>query len=127
MTDGRKKVLVVDDEDDILTYLTTLLEDNGYDTAVARDGAEALEKVKAEAPDLITLDISMPERSGIGFYRDIKKSEEWGSIPIVLITGVTGGVDQFLSSRKQVPPPDGFLPKPIDKEKFLQLVSELTG
>jgi CheY-like chemotaxis protein len=127
MSEGRKKVLVVDDEDDILTYLTTLLEDNGYDTMIARDGEQALAKVQDDRPDLITLDISMPERSGVGFYRDLKKSEEWNSIPVLMITGVTGGFDKYIQSRRQVPPPEGFLAKPIDKDKFLELVAELTG
>ena len=127
MSEGRRKVLVVDDEEDILTYLSTLLEDNGYETVIARDGAQALAKVKEDRPDLITLDISMPERSGVGFYRDLKESAEWSSIPVLMITVVTGGFDKYISSRRQVPPPYGFLPKPVDKAKFLEMVEELAG
>jgi len=127
MSGGKKKVLVVDDEDDILTYLTTLLEDNGYETVTAKDGAKALAKVKEDRPDLITLDISMPESSGVRFYRDIKESDEWKSIPVIMITGVTGGFERFISTRRQVPPPDGFIQKPIDKAKFLEIMEKLTG
>ena len=55
---GQKTILVVDDEPDVVTYLTTLLEDNGYATVSAADGVEALEKVEAQRPDLISLDIT---------------------------------------------------------------------
>jgi CheY-like chemotaxis protein len=127
MSGGKKKVLVVDDEDDILEYLTTLLEDNGYETVTAKNGDEALERVKEGRPDLITLDISMPETSGVKFYRNIRETDEWKTIPVVMITGVTGGFEQFIKSRRQVPPPDGFVPKPIDKAKFLKVLEDLTA
>ena len=57
---GRKKVLVLDDEPNVVAYLETLLQDNGYDTVSAGDGREGMEKARSEKPDLITLDILMP-------------------------------------------------------------------
>ena len=62
---GPKRILIVDDEQDIRTYLSTLLGDQGYETSEARDGGEALQMVQEGAPDLITLDISMPGKSGM--------------------------------------------------------------
>jgi CheY-like chemotaxis protein len=125
MADAKKTVLVVDDEPDVLEYLSTLLQDNGYQTVTAKDGADALNKVKAGAPDLITLDITMPEKSGVRFYRDMKESEQYKKIPIVIVTGVTGDFEKFISTRSQVPAPDGYLSKPIDRDKFLELVKKL--
>ncbi len=124
-----KKILIVDDEDDILEYLGTLFKDNGYDTLTAHDGEEALDIVRRESPDLVTLDITMPEKSGVRFYREMKEDEKLKGIPIIIVTGVTGwgrdpdGFNKFISSRKQVPPPEGFMSKPVDRDELLELVA----
>ena len=128
---GRKKILVVDDEPNVVAYLETLLQDNGYDTVSAANGLEGMERVRGEKPDLITLDISMPEESGIRFYRDIKADPDLAGIPIVIVTGVTGygykpeDFQKFISSRKKIPPPDGFIPKPIDRDELMKGVTSL--
>jgi len=127
MTSDKKTVLVVDDEPDTLAFLTTLLEDNGFATVTALNGEEAIAAVRTDRPDLISLDITMPEKSGVRFFREMKESEETRDIPIIIVTGVTGGFEQFISTRKQVPPPEGFIPKPIDKEKFVELTRQLTS
>ena len=127
----KKTVLLVEDEDHIVTYLATLLQDNGYETVAAFNGIEGMEKVKSEMPDLICLDITMPEQSGIRFYRDMKDDPRLASIPVVIVTAVTGyGGDpepfkKFLSTRKQIPPPEAFFSKPIEEEKFLDTIAKL--
>ena len=83
---GRKKILVLDDEANVVTYLETLLQDNGYDTVSAADGSEGMEKVRGERPDLVTLDISMPEKSGVRFYRELKDAPELAAIPVVVVS-----------------------------------------
>jgi len=123
----RKKILIVDDEEDIRTYLSTLLEDLGYETVMAKDGEEALQQVEASVPDLITLDISMPEKSGIKFYREMKGDERWSRIPVIIVTGVSEDFRKFISSRHQVPPPEGYLSKPINPEEILELVRKCTS
>ncbi len=128
---GRKKILVLDDEPNVVAYLETLLQDNGYDTVSAGDGREGMEKVRSEKPDLITLDISMPEESGVRFYRELKEDPELAGIPVVIVTGVTGygynpeDFQKFISSRKRIPPPDGFIAKPIDRDELLKGVTNL--
>jgi CheY-like chemotaxis protein len=128
---GRKRILVLDDEPSVVTYLETLLRDNGYDTVSARDGREGIEKARSEKPDLITLDISMPEKSGVRFYREIKEDPDLAGIPVVVVTGVTGyggkleDFQKFISSRKTVPPPDAFVPKPIDRGELLEGIRKL--
>jgi two-component system phosphate regulon response regulator PhoB len=128
---GKKRILVVDDETDVVTYLVTLLQDNGYATDTAKDGNEAMDRVKANKPDLITLDLSMPEKSGVKFYREVKGDPDLAKIPVVMVTAVTGYADssevykKFISTRKQVPPPDGFIPKPIDQQEMLKTIQAL--
>ena len=68
-----KKVLVIDDEPDVLTYITSILKKNGYNYVTALDGVEGMEKAKAESQDLITLDLLMPEMTGIKMYRELKR------------------------------------------------------
>ena len=126
MAEKRKLVLIVDDEEDVREYLSTLLQDNGYQTFTANNGEDGLAKVKDQRPDLITLDVSMPEKSGIKFYREMKGSDEYKDIPIVMITGVASEFERFISTRKQVPPPDGFVPKPVDQVKILDMIDQLT-
>ena len=126
-----KRVLVVDDEPDVLAYLEMLLRDSGYQTFTAGDGAAALELARREKPDLVTLDISMPRASGTRFYKEVKTDPELAPIPVVIVTAVTGyggdpyGYEKFLSQRSLVPPPDGFFPKPIDRDAFLAAVKKL--
>src|SRR4030066_162659 len=121
MAAEKKTILIVDDEPDVLTYLSTLFEDSGYATVKALDGNEAMSKVKEKAPDLVTLDITMPNKSGVRFYREMKESAEWRKVPIIIVTGVSGEFKTFISTRKQVPPPEGYLSKPIDKTEILKL------
>jgi len=121
-----KKILIVDDEEDIRTYLSTLLGDQGFETLLAKDGEEAWKQVEANSPDLISLDISMPQKSGIKFYREMKADDRWKKIPIIIVTGVSEDMRKFLSSRHQVPPPEGYLSKPISPEEILALISKLT-
>jgi two-component system phosphate regulon response regulator PhoB len=130
---GKKKILVLDDEPDVVTYLVSLFEDNDYAVVSAMDGKEGLEKARAERPDLITLDISMPEKSGIRFYRELRADNDLNAIPVVIVTGVSsthdGGTGEdfkrFLEKQKHVPPPDGFIMKPIEKEELLDTVKKL--
>lgn len=125
----RKKILVMDDEPHVVAYLEALLQDHGYDTVSAVDGVEGMEKTRSEHPDLVCLDITMPRESGIRYYRDLKDDPELTNTPVFVITAVTGyGGDpesfkHFLTTRQQVPPPEGFFPKPIDRDAFLAAVA----
>lgn len=125
MMSDKKKILVIDDDPDIVTFITTLLEDNGYETISAADGEEGCLKTISERPDLICLDITMPEKSGVKYYREIRGDAELKSTPIVIVTGVAAEFQRFISTRKQVPPPDGYIPKPIDKQALLDTIANL--
>ena len=127
----KKRILVLDDEPHVVTYLQTLLQDNGYEAVSASNGKEGREKMRSKDVDLVCLDISMPEESGVRFYRNLKDDSELSTIPVVIVTAVTGyGGDpepfkRFISTRKQVPPPEGFLSKPIDKQEFLDTIARI--
>jgi CheY-like chemotaxis protein len=125
MAEGQKKILVVDDEPDARDFFITVLEDNGYATVSARDGNEALQRLEEGLPDLVTLDITMPEKSGVGVYRKLKEVEAYKEIPVIIITGVSDDFKQFISTRRQVPPPEGYLAKPIEPGQLLEKVAEL--
>ena len=120
-----KKILVVDDEPDLLNFLGAFLEDNGFDVVFASNGKECLEKAKIEQPDLITLDITMPEESGVRAFRNIQENEQTKDIPIIIITGVQAEFKQFIHTRKVVKPPAAYLEKPVDTSGLLEKIKEI--
>lgn len=128
-----KRVLIVDDDPNVVRYLEMLLQDQGFKTFCAFDGTEALEVARREKPDLVTLDISMPDVSGTKVYRELRTDSELATIPVVIITAIVGfdgdsyAYEKFISHRGKVPPPEGFFPKPIDAEAFLATVRDLLG
>ena len=122
-----KKILVVDDEPDVVTYLASVLRDSGYEALEAFNGEEAMEKVLKEHPDLVTLDITMPELTGVKAYRKMKEDPVLSKIPVVIVTGVSHEFKQFISTRSQVPAPEGYLEKPVKPEDLLAEVRRLLG
>ncbi|MBF0450841.1 MAG: response regulator [Candidatus Magnetomorum sp.] len=115
-----KKVLIIDDDPIIIKYLTTLFHDNGYETLVANDGLEGMTVLKSEKPDLITLDLEMPEEWGPRFYRKMAKESELKDIPVIVISGLSGS--QY-SIKKAV----ATIKKPFDKEELLKIVKQTIG
>ena len=127
-----KKILVVDDEPDMVTFLTTLLEDNGYETVKAADGDEALEKLKSEKPDLVSLDLLMPNKTGIKMFREMRKDPDTTNVPVVMVTGF--GKDDVPQmdfkewiKQRAIRPPEGYIEKPVDKEDFLETIRKALG
>ena len=123
-----KKILIVDDEPDLVAYLDALLKDNGFATAVAKDGREGMAKVKSEKPDLISLDISMPEESGVRMYRELCEDPETSKIPVVMVTGLSSDFKRFinhLERKKRLPLPAAYFEKPIGEKEFLVKIREI--
>ncbi len=125
MPDSPRTILVVDDDPDARDFFVTVLEDSGYRTVTASDGNEALQRLGEDPPDLVTLDITMPEKSGVGVYRALREDDRYKSIPVIIITGVADDFKQFISTRRHVPPPNGYLSKPVEAEQLSGLVGEL--
>ena len=113
-------ILVVDDERDIVEFLTELLEDHGYQVSSAYDGIEAMELIKKSKPDLILLDLQMPGETGTGLYRKLHHKKEYKDIPVIVISGLAGS---YLAVGKSVP----VLDKPPEEEQVLQEVAKALG
>src|SRR2546425_8920603 len=111
----RAKILSVDDEPFNVDYLEQELEDLGYETVNAANGQEALQKVTAEAPDLILLDVMMPIMDGFTVCRILKGNEETRFIPIVIMTALDGIDDRIKGIEAGA---DDFLTKPINQREL---------
>ena len=121
----RKKILIIDDEEDILAYLSTFFTDNNFEVISALNGKDGVKKALSEKPDIITLDISMPEESGVKALRELQNNSFTKNTPIIIITGVASDFKRFITDRKQVHMPEGYFEKPIDRELLLSKVKEL--
>lgn len=121
---SKKKILIIDDEPDMTTHLTALFEDNGYAICTASDGEQGMEKVKSENPDLITLDLVMPNESGVRLLRKIKKDKNLKKIPVIIVSGLHD-FKTFIKKCGPVPEPEGFVDKPVNEESLLEKITEL--
>jgi CheY-like chemotaxis protein len=117
------KILVVDDEPDVLTYLTAVLEDDGAAVVQAIDGGQALELARKEKPDLITLDLSMPGFDGGQVFEVLRKDPELSTVPVCIITGKPE-LRRLIYDRP-VPPPEGYLDKPVSQQVLLLNVRKI--
>ncbi len=129
-TEEKKKILIVDDEPDIRNFLSACLEDAGFLTDTAKDGIEALEKVAADPPDLITLDLVMPRRSGVRVIRELQAHEQWAKIPVIVITAHARdefGSEEFkaLSAFTANMKPRITIEKPVTQEKIVEAICEV--
>lgn len=122
-----KKVLIVDDEQDVLVYFSTLFEDHGFETNTAENGALAIKIAKNESPDLITLDITMPEQSGIITYRYLKQDPDLQNIPIIFITAIGESISDVIQQLADFPEEKICLSKPIDIQELIDTASKLTS
>jgi len=126
-----KKILIVDDELDVRIYVRTLFETSGYAPIVTRNGKEGLEKAKELSPDLIILDVMMPEAGGVTMYRELKSDKALKDIPVIMLTGI--GEKSFshylkmlnLKRKDPIPQPDAHMEKPLDHEKLLELAKKI--
>jgi len=137
-----KKILIVDDEPDIVTFLGAILEENGYASVSAKDGVEGLEVLYREKPDLVLLDLMMPKKSGISMFQKLRKDPEMSHTPVVVVTGVSEvtGVDfrnfmykQPLKDEEKFVEttgltkytiPDGYVEKPIDPDELIKVIKK---
>lgn len=121
-----KRILVVDDDDDVRNFLSTALEDAGFQVETACDGFEAMEKVKAKAPDLISLDLVMPKYSGKKFYRNLQKEKDLSRIPVLIVTGHAhdelGKVD---FDELTMQGPGVYLEKPVKPTNYVEKICEI--
>jgi DNA-binding response OmpR family regulator len=116
-----KKILIVDDEKDIVETLKFILESEGFDCIVAYDGEEALNLAKNESPDLIVLDVMLPKINGYKVCRLLKFDTKYKHIPILMVTARTQEEDKIIGEETGA---DEYVTKPFDIETLTKLVNK---
>lgn len=112
-----KKIMIVDDDPAITKYLDTLFKDNGYETCIAENGKDAVDIYKNQSPDLITLDLEMPEEWGPRFFRKISKTKGFDT-PVIVISGLSG-------IEHSIPKAAASFAKPFDPKEVLTRIQEI--
>lgn len=118
-----KKILIVDDEPDLLKVVVFRVRNSGYEVLTACDGKEALAMIEKEAPDLIFLDLRLPVIDGIEVCKKIKGSDKFKCIPVVLFTASIGHIDEKF---KESGADDYFL-KPFESGDLLEKIKKFIG
>ena len=130
-----KRILIVEDDPFVVLFLSTLLQDHGYQTLSAANGVEGWKSINKEHPDLVLLDLMMPHKSGISLLSDMKEQEALKGIPVIMVTGISGetGIDldallkRGANKTAETEPfrPDGYIEKPIDPDRLIALIKEV--
>lgn len=125
-------VLVVDDDPDVTTFLATILEDAGMQVMTAHDGFEALDRLREKIPDVISLDLVMPGKSGVRVLHELRKHPAWSRIPVLVVSGHTRdeAVKRDLATvlaDTTISGPSLYLEKPVTPEKYLDAVCRVAG
>ncbi len=127
---NQRSAVVIDDEPDTTTYFSTLLSDHGWRVRVATGADEGLALLNAERPDVLLLDLMMPDRGGLSILVAVRKDPNLASLPIVIVSGIqqalTADYHAFLARFKHYQP-DAYLDKPIDAAQMLSTLDRLTG
>jgi len=128
-----QKILLVDDDPDVITLNMTVVEENGYIPLIAENGEKGLELAKTDPPDLIILDILMPRQSGIRMYRALKLDEKLKTIPVIILSGIAQ--HSFQKSQEtlagfsglHVPEPQVYLEKPVSPAELGSTIQRIIG
>ena len=125
-------ILIVDDEVDITKFLGTVLTDAGMNVLIAHDGDEALNALKRQVPDLISLDLVMPGKSGIRVLMELRKNRDWSRIPVIIVTAhardpkVQRDLRETLADSTMVGP-SLYLEKPVTPQGYLRSICDILG
>ena len=127
-----KTILVVDDEPNVREYLQTVLEDAGFNVVTAGDGAEALEIIKQQAPDFISLDLIMPKKSGHRLLHELRRNRQWARIPVLIVTAhaqdeLGKGDLEDLLNRGVMSGPGTYLEKPVNPLTYVRSIQRALG
>ncbi|MCF8051432.1 MAG: response regulator [Desulfobacterales bacterium] len=125
MTD-KQLILVVDDDPDLVESVSMKLESAGYRVGKAYDGIEAMDRIKEERPDLIILDVMMPRKNGYELCDELKKSDEYKDIIVVLLTAVADAVTstKYTHMEGKSTLADDYIPKPIELDRLMEIVKD---
>lgn len=123
----KKTILIVDDEPDFCSIVQGQLEKEGFEVEIAYNGIEGLEKVRANPPDAIVLDVMMPEMDGYEVCRKLKADEKFADIPIILLTAVASHVTSTRYSHRDgmSTEADDYIAKPASAEEIMESIKRL--
>ena len=123
----KKRILVVDDEPDFCSIVQGQLEKEGFEVEIAYNGIEGLEKVHANPPDAIVLDIMMPEMDGYEVCKKLKADEKYADIPVVLLTAVASHVTstRYSHADGMSTEADDYIAKPASAEEIMESIKRL--
>ena len=126
-----RKALVVDDESDARAFVSTILKKDGWEVAEADNGTTGLEKAKVLRPELIVLDVQMPEKDGFLMFTDLLKDPDTRDCKVIMLTGVADKVGIRFSGEEMGEfmgkEPDAYVEKPVDPEAFKRVVHRVMG
>lgn len=119
---NKSKILLVDDEKDLVEIVSNRLQASGYEVIVAYDGQEALDKARKEKPDLIILDLMLPKMDGYKVCRMLKFDEKYKHIPIIMFTARAQGEDEKMGMEVGA---NAYMTKPFEPQVLLAKIKEL--
>jgi len=127
-----KTILVVDDEPNVRHYLTTVLQDAGFRVVTAADGLEALDIIRENPPDFISLDLIMPKKSGHKLLHELRRNKQWSRIPVLIVTAhaqdeLGKGDLQDLLDNRIMSGPGTYLEKPVQPLAYVRSIQRALG
>jgi two-component system phosphate regulon response regulator PhoB len=129
MSDPEARVLVVEDDPDIADYLSSFLEDEGYEVTSASRCSTALAMMDEFRPDIVLIDALLPGKSGLEFLVTLRRDPRWSSLPLVVVTGndklLEDDCQSYLGAHAGVRGPDGVLGKPVDRTTLRAVIRKL--
>ncbi len=122
-----KKILVVDDDPDLVDATSIILKSKNYEVSVAYDGVEGMEKARNEKPDLIVLDVMMPQKDGYTLCKELKADPDLRRIPVLLLTAVVEHIPttRFTQQMGMETEADDFIDKPVEPQVLVERVEAL--
>jgi CheY-like chemotaxis protein len=127
----KKRILFVDDDLNMRIFLSTLLRTTGFEAVPARNALEGLQKARDTSPDLVIMDVMMPQAGGVTLFQELKKDDRLRHVPVIMLTGVSEKAFShhlhMLNVRidESLPPPDAYLEKPLDPETLVATIERL--
>jgi two-component system response regulator VicR len=120
-----KKVLCIEDDQEMIDLIKLILERKGFQFVGAVGGREGLEAIAREKPDLVLLDIMMPDMDGWDVYRQMKASEEFKDLPVIVVTAKAQSIDKVLGLH--IAKVDDYVTKPFGPKELLRSIDKVLG
>jgi len=122
-----KKILLIDDDPDLVNAVRMILESKNYKVAAAFGGVEGLEKAKSENPDLIVLDVMMPDKDGYTVCKELKSDPRLRRIPVILLTAVVSHISttRFTQQMGMETEADDYMDKPVEPDMLVKRIETL--